>query len=267
MRSPIALLYPALAALLAACGAGSPFGGTPPGDAADYTAVIAAAIDDAGRLPADRARDAGRRPEAILAFAGLRPGMTVLDMFSGGGYYTELAAWVVGSEGKVVAHNNTPFLTIAGREIEQRYADGRLASVERLTGENNELKLPAGTFDVVLFILSYHDVYYIDGQRGWELIDRPSMLAELYAALKPGGAVVVVDHVADPGAPDDVVAGLHRIDPALIIADFTAAGFQFDGESDVLSNPADPRDVIAMAPHVRGKTDRAVLRFKKPRPR
>ena len=264
MRPPIALLYPILTMLLVACGASSPPGNTASEDAADITTAIAAAIDDPGRLPPDRDRDAGRKPEAILTFAGLRPGMTVLDMFSGGGYYTQLAASVVGPEGRVVAHNNTPYAMIAGKEIEQRYADGRLASVERLIGDNNKLKLPADTFDVVLFILSYHDVYYIDGQRGWELIDRPPMLAELYSALRPGGIVVVVDHVANAGTPHDVVAGFHRIDPALVNADFTAAGFQLDAESDVLSNPDDPRDVIAMAPHIRGKTDRAVLRFIKP---
>ncbi len=264
MRPAIALICATLAILISPCHAGGGADETQTGAETDASAAIVAAINDPGRLPGDRDRDAGRKPEAILTFAGLRPGMTVLDMFSGGGYYTQLAASVVGPEGKVVAHNNTPYATIAGREIEQRYADGRLAPVERIIGDNNKLKLPAGTFDVVLLILCYHDVYYIDGQRGWELIDRPPMLAELYSALKPGGTVLVVDHVANPGAPESVVAGLHRIDPALVKADFSAAGFQFDAESGVLSNTNDPRDVIAMAPHVRGKTDRAVLRFKKP---
>ena len=176
------LLYSALAALPVACGASSPFCCTRPGDAADSTAVIASAIDDPGRLPANLARDAGRGPEAILASAGLRPGMTVLDMFSGGGCYIQLAASVVGPTGRVVAHNNTSYATIAGKAIEQRFADGRMAAAERLIGQNNKLKLLASTFDVVLFILSYHDVYYIDGQRGWELIGRPATLAEFYSA-------------------------------------------------------------------------------------
>ena len=159
-----------------ACGAGSPSGNTPPGDAADSTAVIALPplpiqADYRPTWP----RDAGRRPEAILAFAGLRPGMTVLDMFSGGGYYTQLAASVVGPDGRVVAHNNTTFATIAGKEIEQRFADGRLAAVERLIGENNKLKLPAqylrcGAYSSSATTMSTT----LDGQRGWELIDRPS---------------------------------------------------------------------------------------------
>ncbi len=264
MRPPIPLICAMLAILGAPFHTGNAADETRTGAETDVNAVIAAAIEDPRRLPGDRARDAGRKPEAILAFAGLQPGMTVLDMFSGGGYYTQLAASVVGPEGRVVAHNNTPYAFSARREIEQRYADGRLAEVERILGENNQLELPDKAFDVALLILCYHDVYYIDGMRGWELIDRPSMLAELYSAVKPGGVVLVVDHVADPGTPDDVVAGLHRIDPALVKADFTAAGFHFDAESDVLSNDNDQRDVIAMAPHVRGKTDRAVMRFRRP---
>lgn len=264
MRPPITSICAIFAILMAPCHTGSAADKAHAGTESDASVAIAAAIKDPRRLPADLARDAQRKPEAILAFAGLGPGMTVLDMFSGGGYYTQLAASVVGPAGKVVAHNNTPYASIAGKEIEQRYADGRLASVEQFLGENNQLTLSAGAFDVALLILCYHDVYYIDGQRGWERIDRPLMLAELYSAIKPGGVVLVVDHVANPGTPDNVVAGLHRIDPALVKADFAAAGFRFDAESDVLSNDDDPRDVIAMAPHVRGKTDRAVLRFRRP---
>ena len=264
MRPPITLICGMLAVLLAPYHTGSAADEAQTGAESGAAAAIAAAIEDPLRLQADRARDAGRKPEAVLTFAGLRPGMTVLDMFSGGGYYTQLAASVVGPTGKVVAHNNTLYATIARTQIEQRYADGRLASVEQLLGENNKLTLSADTFDVALLILCYHDVYYIDGQRGWERIDRPLMLAELYSAVKPGGVVLVVDHVAKTGTPEDVVAGLHRIDPALVRSDFSAAGFRFDAESDVLSNDNDPHDVIAMAPHVRGKTDRAVLRFRKP---
>ena len=264
MRPPIGLMCAILATLIVQSRIGSATDTAHTGIESDASAAITAAIADPRRLPADRVRDADRKPEAILAFAGLRPGMTVLDMFSGGGYYTQLAASVVGPAGKVVAHNNTPYAFSARREIEQRYADGRLAEVERILGENNQLELPENAFDVALLILCYHDVYYIDGLRGWELIDRPSMLAELYSAVKPGRVVLVVDHVADSGTPDNVVAGLHRIDPALVRADFTAAGFLHDAESTVLSNDSAPHDVIAMAPHIRGKTDRAVLRFRRP---
>jgi predicted methyltransferase len=230
----------------------------------ESSAVIATAIADPRRPASDVARDAGRKPQALLEFAGVAPGMSVLDMFAGGGYYTELAAYVVGPAGKAVAYNNTGYSMAAGEQIASRYADGRLAGVEQLTSENNETELPAATFDVVLFVLSYHDVYYLDGERGWTLIDRPRLLKAVFDSVKPGGRVVVVDHVAKAAMPAEEVRALHRIDPALMKVDFQAAGFRFDAESDVLRNPADDFDVVAMAPHVRGKTDRAVLRFVKP---
>lgn len=226
--------------------------------------IIAAAIADSRRPATDVARDAGRKPQAVLEFAGLAPGMSLLDMFAGGGYYTELAAYVVGAEGKVVAYNNTGYSMAAAKEIATRYANGRLADVEQLVSENNELELPASTFDVVLFVLSYHDVYYLDGERGWTRIDRPLLLREVFDAVKPGGRVIVIDHVAKSGMPNEQVRALHRIDPELIKADFQAAGFHYDTESDVLRNPDDSFDIIAMAPNVRGRTDRALLRFIKP---
>ncbi len=228
------------------------------------SAAIAAAIADPRRPATDLARDSGRKPQALLEFAGLAPGMNVLDMFAGGGYYTELAAYVVGPKGKVVAYNNTGYSMVAAKQIESRYAGGRLAGVEQLTSENNETQLPVSAFDVVLFVLAYHDVYYLDGERGWTLIDRPRLLKEVFDSVRPGGRVIVVDHVAQAAMPAEQVRALHRIDPALIKADFQAAGFRFDAESDLLRNPDDDFNMIAMAPQLRGKTDRAVLRFVKP---
>lgn len=255
------------AVVLGATGCASNDSGTDPdanaGAAAD-AAAIAAAIADPRRPAGDAARDGGRKPQAVLEFAGVGPGMSVLDMFAGGGYYTELLAYVVGSEGRVVAYNNTGYSMAASKAIASRYADGRLANVEQLTSENNALELPPGAFDVVLFILSYHDVYYLDGERGWTRIDRPRMLKTLFNSVKPGGRVIVADHVATAGMPAEQVRALHRIDPQLVKADFEAAGFRYDGETDVLRNPDDDFGVIAMAPNVRGKTDRAVMRFVKP---
>ncbi len=228
------------------------------------SAAIAAAISDPRRPAADVARDETRNPQAVLEFAGMGPGMSVLDMFAGGGYYAELAAYVVGDSGRVVAYNNTGYSQVAAKAIASRYGQGRLAQVEQLTSENNELSLPAASFDVALFILSYHDVYYLDGERGWLQIDRPRMLSEVYSAMKPGGRLVVIDHVARAGMPAEKVRALHRIDPELVKADFLAAGFRFDGDTDALRNPNDDFDVIAMAPNVRGRTDRAVMRFIRP---
>lgn len=227
-------------------------------------AAIAAAIANPQRPAADVARDAGRKPKELLEFARLRPGQSVLDFFAGGGYLTELAYYVVGPAGKVTVYNNAGYAAISTKEAEARYGNGRLPGIQQLSSANNQTELPEAAYDVALFVMAYHDVYYLDGERGWERIDAPRLLGELFRSIKPGGTVLVVDHVARPGLPREQVRTLHRIDPAVIKADFAAAGFVLDGEADVLRNPADQIDIMAMLPPVRGTTDRAVLRFVKP---
>jgi len=226
--------------------------------------AIHRAIDNPRRRPADRKRDDQRHADEVLAFFGIQPGMTVLDLYSGGGYYTELLSRVVGSSGRVVAHNNTPYQRFAEDEIEERYANGRLPNVERIIGENNELELPANTFNMVLMILAYHDVYFVDEEMGWAKIDGPKMLAEIYASMRPGAVLGVVDHVADKGAPASTGGTLHRLDPDLIKRDIIAAGFVFAGESDILRNFEDDHTRTVFDPSIRGRTDRVVLRFRKP---
>ena len=226
---------------------------------------VAAAMADAGRSEADRERDATRKPDEVLAFMGIAEGMTVLDMFSGGGYYTEVLAAAVGDAGRVHAHNNQAYLAYAEDELAKRFAPGRLGNVTRFAAENNELDLPADTFDMVTMMLAYHDVYFVDEKNGWPRIDGPAMLAEIHAAMRPGAVLAVVDHVAAPGAPADSGGTLHRIDPARVEKDLVAAGFELEASSDALHNPADDHAKPMYDPAVRGKTDRMVLRFRKPR--
>lgn len=238
--------------------------GSRPGAADRQAMAVRLALAHKDRPAADRARDAPRQSAAVLRFFGIGPGMTVLDLYSGGGYYTEILAYLVGAQGRVVAHNNTSYLNAARAELASRFAPGRLPNVTRLTAESNELTLPPGAFDAVLMTDVYHDVYFEDEARGWPRIDGPRLLAELYRALKPGGVLGVVDHAALPGAPPATGGTLHRIDPGLLKSDLTAAGFVLDGESDVLGNPADDRTKSAFDPSVRGRTDQVVLRFRKP---
>lgn len=263
MRIDSSLFSGFFAALLMVL-AGPPAASATEALSASTGSAIEAAIADPRRFERDRNSDARRNPQAILEFAGVRPGAHVLDMFAGGGYYTELAAYVVGSEGRVVTYNNRLYNMQSRVSRAERYADGRLAWVEHLVSENNEMELPAAAFDTCLFILAYHDVYYLDSENGWELIDRPRMLAQLFNSIRAGGTVVVVDHVAAPDVPAEAIKTLHRIDPELIKADFEDAGFIYDGQLDVLRNPNDELSVMAMMPNVRGNTDRAVLRFSRP---
>ncbi|MEZ5565347.1 MAG: methyltransferase domain-containing protein [Gammaproteobacteria bacterium] len=234
----------------------------PPTDPVD--AAVAAALANPGRPASDRVRDESRKSGAVLRFFRIAPGMKVLDLYSGGGYYTELLSYIVGPTGKVVAHNNAAYLRFASKDLANRYTNDRLPNVERLLAENNQLKLPANDFDAILMTDVYHDVYHVDEKAGWPRIDAPKMLATLFQSLKPGGVLGVVDHAALPGAPPETGNTLHRIDPALLKKDITAAGFVLDGESDALLNPNDDRTKSAFDPSVQGRTTQVILRFRKP---
>jgi predicted methyltransferase len=226
--------------------------------------AIRSAVKDSDRPMTDRERDPGRKPGLVLAFAGVEPGQTVLDMFAGGGYYTELLARTVGSEGRVIAYNNKAYLDYAKDDIAARYRDNRLPNVERLDQEVADLDLGDDRFDVAMMVLSYHDIYYAPGDGTWPVIDGPKMMREIFEALKPGGALVVVDHAAESGAPAETGNSLHRIDPELAKRQIESVGFVFDEASDVLRNAADDRSKPMYAEGVRGNTDRFVFRFKKP---
>ena len=245
-------------AILGGLAASAPLAAAPEGDI--YEQAVAA--DD--RLPGDYERDADRKPAAVLAFFAIEPGDTVLDLYSGGGYYTELLAHVVGPDGQVVAHTNKPYLNFVGEEFEARHANDRLPNAKVLMAENNELDLEPASFDAILLVLTYHDVYHSDVEHGWAPIDKEKLLAELYGSLKPGGTFGVVDHVAAAGAPPETGHTLHRIDPELAINDIEAAGFELEDTSDVLKNPDDDHTKLVFDPAIRGKTDQFVLRFRKP---
>ncbi len=226
--------------------------------------IYAAAVASEKRTEADRESDARRQPEAVLEFLGIQPGDVVLEMWSGAGYYTELLAHVVGESGKVIAHANTPILSFAGEAHTMRHADNRLPNTEVLMAENNTLALEADSIDAATIILNYHDLYWSSEEYGWDQIDVPAFLAEVYKGIKPGGTLGIVDHQAVGGSPSETGSTLHRIDSAIVIAELEGVGFVLDGESDVLANPDDDHTKGVFDPEIRGKTDRYVLRFKKP---
>ncbi len=226
--------------------------------------VIAEALAAPARPEADRLKDAFRRPDQVLSFFEIGPGMKVLDLFSGGGYYTEILSAVVGSEGQVVAHNNQAYLAFIGKELEQRFADGHLSNVKQVTAEANDLELPAAHFDAALATLTWHDFYITDLENNWPAIDVPSLTAKLCAALKTGAVLGIIDHVAPAGSDvQETAEKLHRIDPARIKADLADSCFEYEGEINVLRNPADDYDKPVFDPAVRGRTDRVVFKFRR----
>lgn len=220
-------------------------------------------IDDAVAHPArpglDRQNDEGRQPGATLRFFGIKPGMKVLDVFGGGGYYTELVSRIVGPEGRVTMYNNTPWDRFVSEPMKPRFANDRLPNVDYQVGDAADL--PQDTYDAAIFILGMHDLYYADPDNGWTAIDRPAFLAAIHASLKPGGTLGIIDHNGASGSGDSVAQSLHRIDPERLILDLTAAGFILDATSDHLANRDDDHTKTVFDPSLRWKSDRSVLRF------
>ncbi|MEE8371308.1 MAG: hypothetical protein V3R73_04105 [Sphingomonadales bacterium] len=225
---------------------------------------IKAAVDNPARSEADRKRDAGRKPGEVLSFIGIMPGMTVLDVFSGGGYYSEILSYILGPDGQVIAHYNDAYQTFVGKEFEARYAGGRLANVRAYKAEANAISLTPESVDLAIFILGFHDIYYRPKDVVWPDIDTQLFMKNIYVALRPSATFVVLDHVAQAGSPLETGDTLHRIDPALVISMVTEVGFKYVGSSDVLKNPVDDHSLSVFDPAIRGRSDRFLLKFRKP---
>lgn len=242
------------AALLAACAT------TPvPAPVAPDAPWIAAAVAATGRGPADRERDPNRKPAEVLAFAGVRPGMTVLDAIPGGGYFTRLFAVAVGPTGKVYAYVPTEIAGKFNSETNARAVAAAYPNVEYASDPLAQMA-PEPVADMVFTAQNYHDIHTpLFGGASAEAVNRA-----IYSVVRPGGTFVVIDHAAEPGSGTRDANTLHRIDPEVVKREVTAAGFVLEAESDVLRNPADPRTANVFDPAIRGRTDQFMLRFRKP---
>lgn len=229
-------------------------------DTSKSTAKIKAAIEDPSRPETHSERDAGRNPLAVLTFAGIKPGNKVADLAAGQGYYTALLSRVVGDDGSV--HAVDPVRVFEAfpnaRTTFPAYIESDPRSNVSYTVQKfDELSFPE-QLDVVVMGLYYHDTL-------WTGVDRAVMNKAIYDALKPGGVYLVFDHFALAGADESVTQELHRMVPGVVQPEVEAAGFVFAGESDALANPEDTKDTSVFAEDVRGKTDRFIYLFKKPK--
>ncbi len=236
-----------------------------PGASAGKADVVAAAVADSAHRSADNVKlDASRKPTEVLKFLGLRPGMRVADPFGGNLYWAEITAPIVGPKGRVSIWQPKQF-------YDQKSYDKFTAF--KATHPNAWMRvspfeapdLPAAAYDFMLINLDYHDVYWESAKNGVVKMDPEAWLKVIYASMKPGAVVGVIDHVANPGDPRVTVEKMHRIDPAVVKADFKRAGFKLEAESKILRNPADDHSLLVFNPAIRGKTDRFIMKFRKPR--
>jgi predicted methyltransferase len=221
-----------------------------------------AAVAHEGRPTADLKRDAIDHPAEILRLTGIKPGMKVADVLAGDGYYSELSSYLVGPTGKVLLINNKAFDHWSDN-LSARLAGNRLPNVEHQTLDLNHMNLPASSQDAVLLVKVYHDLYWVDSEGQWPMIDVSTVLDQVVRALKPGGVLLLVDHSAKQGTGSADAGRLHRIDEAFAIKDFESHGLKLVVKSDRLRKPEDARDQLTYKGPMVGKTDRFVLVFKK----
>ncbi len=222
-------------------------------------------LSDPGRGDADRERDARDRPQDVLELAGFRKGMVIADVFGGGGYYSEILSRLVGPKGRVLLLNNAPYNNYVKKEIGPRLADNRLPNVEYKVVPNEALGLAENALDGALIVMSYHDLFYADPENGWPAIDSRQFMGQIVAGLKPGGRLLIVDHSAKDGTGVSDAQKLHRIEEQYALAELKSYGLDWVGSIAVLRNPTDDRSLSVFDPAIKGKTDRFVHVYQKPK--
>ena len=183
MKNQLAIFALAAALVLAGCAS------TPQATSDD---LIAASIANSDRAEADRERDARSHPDVILGLLNIKPGDTVADVLGGGGYYSELIAGVTGPDGEVILHNNTPYSKFVMKQLQEKYIDNSVPGVRVQFSEVDNLEFSPGSLDAALMVMSFHDLYYVNPERGWQHTDVELFLRQLHDAMKPGGRLVIV---------------------------------------------------------------------------
>jgi predicted methyltransferase len=219
----------------------------------DYAAIVAAS----DRADADRQADQRRQPAKMLAFAGVQTGMKILDMEASAGYSTELLARTVGPAGTVYAQDSAAVIErFVKDKFDIRAQKPAMKNVVHVIRDFDDPIPPdVSGLDVITFFFPYHDITYMQ-------VDRAVMNKKMFAALKPGGFLIIADHSAKPGDDTNVAKTLHRIEESTLRQEIEAAGFKLAAEGDFLRHPEDPREAAVFRPQV--PTDEFVLKYQKP---
>ncbi len=213
------------------------------------SAAITAAVADAGRPEADKSVDSLRKPAETVAFSGMKAGDKVAELAPGAGYFTRIFAKVVGTNGKIYAY--------APARPGAPPATPVAANVTPVAGAFADFAV-AEPVDMVWTSRNYHDFQNAAG------MDMVAFNRKVFAALKPGGTYIILDHAAAADALENVTSTLHRSKEATVRGQVEAAGFRFVASSDAVRHPADDRSKRVQEQDVRGQTDQYLLKFQKP---
>jgi predicted methyltransferase len=245
------------ASFVAAAGAGACFA-----QSTSIPAYVTQALASSARPEADRNADASRKPAELIAIAGLKPGDKALELIPGGGYVTRIFSAIVGPSGHVhalVSAEETKTSMKAAEAVQAIAADPQFGNVTVQIKSIVEASAPEKV-DLVWTSQNYHDFH----DKSFGPADMMTVNKSIFNALKPGGVYMVIDHAAAPGSGTRDTETLHRIDPAAAIAEITAAGFTLETQSDILRDPEDDHTKRIFDPVIRGKTDKFVLKFRRP---
>jgi predicted methyltransferase len=226
---------------------------SPHAAAQNYSAIVAAP----DRSDADRNTDKRRDPLKLLNFIGVKKGMKVLDMEAGAGYTTELLARAAGPTGIVYAQDSAEVIERVKDKFDLRAQQPVMKRVVHVI-RNYDDPIPPDVrnLNLITFFFAYHDITYMQ-------VDRAQMNRKLFAALKPGGYLLIADHSAKAGAGTSVGKTLHRIEEAVLRQEVEAAGFKLVAEGNFLRHPEDTRDAIVFRAPT--PVDEFVLKYRKPK--
>ena len=242
---------------------------------------LAEAVAASTRSPANVARDKYRHPVETLAFFGIRPSDTVVEIWPGGGWYTEvLAPYLAAGGGKLYAaapgwgRDGVNKLKAADAALY-----GPIAVAEFPVFDGKPAEVPDGTADAVVTFRNVHNWrmgYRRDGKPDYSL----DAFRQMYAMLKPGGVLGIEDHRLPESADAERERNSGYIKVSTVRALAEKAGFKFAGSSEINANPKDPADwpngVWTLPPSLRngdvdrdkylaiGESDRMTLKFVKP---
>jgi predicted methyltransferase len=258
------------------------------------SAQIIEILSSPDRTAADRTNDLRRKPEQMLGFIGIRPGIVALDLSAAGGYTTELLARSIGPTGKIYGQSrprdpsqapappsaregdsrpNLPPaanpaapaaaprpspVALADRDTRLREAGIPAAPIVALSRPFEDpvpADLASDQIDLVTLMFNYHDLGHLG-------VDRAAMNRAVFRALKPGGLYVIADHAGRPGTGISESGSLHRIEEAFLRQEVEAAGFRLVEEGTFLRNPNDPKD--KNTPDPPQPKDEFVLKFVRP---